>query len=284
MTHDHFIIKHAKENFSLSPEIVYTGVVKNSPDWFSISHQHEFCEILYVAGGKGEASVDGNRYSLMPGNMMILNPGVWHDERSFADDPLYLIFLGIKNFQVSGLESSCLLPPKTNAVIYCGEFKEKMDLYFGDLLSESSNQAEYYQIFTRSLVRAIVVLIMRLLSIGVEDTNQLTKECEKIKEYLDMNFTQPLTLEELSEHLNVSKHYLSHIFKEQTGFSPIKYITNKRMNYACDLLLRTDLPISEISAKAGYDNPLYFSQMFKKKKGVSPSEYRNNLTGKQPRI
>ena len=273
MAHEHFYVKRSERESLVQPELIYTGLLEDAPNWFNIQHSHDFCEILYVAGGAGEAILEGKKFRLAPGDLVVVNPGTLHEERSDAKAPLRLIFLAIRDFAVPGLPAGCLSQEKYR-VLSCGEDRYKMDIYLRELLQETSSQIEFYQEISQGLVSALLVLVMRLIRINPEDEAALSQECQKIKEYLDQNFTSPITLDSLSETVYISKHYLSHLFKEQTGVSPIKYLTSKRMEKACELLSETELPVSEVSKAVGYENPLYFSQVFKRIYGISPVKYR----------
>ena len=273
MAHEHFYVKRPERESLAQPELIYTGLLEDAPNWFNIQHSHDFCEILYVAGGAGEAILEGKKFRLAPGDLVVVNPGTLHEERSDAKAPLRLIFLAIRDFAVPGLPAGCLSQEKYR-VLSCGEYQYKMDIYLRELLQETSSQIEFYQEISQGLVSALLVLVMRLIRINPEDEAALSQECQKIKEYLDQNFTSPITLDSLSETVYISKHYLSHLFKEQTGISPIKYLTSKRMEKACELLSETELPVSEVSKAVGYENPLYFSQVFKRVYGISPVKYR----------
>lgn len=273
MAHEHFYVKRSERESLVQPELIYTGLLEDAPNWFNIQHSHDFCEILYVAGGAGEAILEGKKFRLAPGDLVVVNPGTLHEERSDAKAPLRLIFLAIRDFAVPGLPAGCLSQEKYR-VLSCGDYRYKMDIYLRELLQETSSQIEFYQEISQGLVSALLVLVMRLIRINPEDEAALSQECQKIKEYLDQNFTSPITLDSLSETVYISKHYLSHLFKEQTGISPIKYLTLKRMEKACELLSETELPVSEVSKAVGYENPLYFSQVFKRIYGISPVKYR----------
>ena len=273
MAHEHFYVKRSERESLVQPELIYTGLLEDAPNWFNIQHSHDFCEILYVAGGAGEAILEGKKFRLAPGDLVVVNPGTLHEERSDAKAPLRLIFLAIRDFAVPGLPAGCLSQEKYR-VLSCGEYRYKMDIYLRELLQETSSQIEFYQEISQGLVSALLVLVMRLIRINPEDEAALSQECQKIKEYLDQNFTSPITLDSLSDTVYISKNYLSHLFKEQTGVSPIKYLTSKRMEKACELLSETELPVSEVSKAVGYENPLYFSQVFKRIYGISPVKYR----------
>ena len=92
--------------------------------------------------------------------------------------------------------------------------------------------------------------------------------------YLNKHFFEKLDLAVCAKMLHLSIGRFSHIFKECIGVSPYAYIINLRMKMAAELLALSNLPISEVAYKAGFDNPLYFSRMFKKQYGVSPSDFR----------
>ena len=235
MAHEHFYVKRSERESLVQPELIYTGLLEDAPNWFNIQHSHDFCEILYVAGGAGEAILEGKKFRLAPGDLVVVNPGTLHEERSDAKAPLRLIFLAIRDFAVPGLPAGCLSQEKYR-VLSCGEYRYKMDIYLRELLQETSSQIEFYQEISQGLVSALLVLVMRLIRINPEDEAALSQECQKIKEYLDQNFTSPITLDSLSETVYISKHYLSHLFKEQTGIYPIKYLTLKRIEKACELL------------------------------------------------
>lgn len=99
----------------------------------------------------------------------------------------------------------------------------------------------------------------------------------KAKEYIKTNYGKPITLEDLSMELNLSPQYFSKLFKEETGENFIDYLTGIRIKIAKDLLKRDDLSIKEICYQIGYNDPNYFSRIFKKIVGVTPTEYRENL-------
>lgn len=96
-----------------------------------------------------------------------------------------------------------------------------------------------------------------------------------IKDYIDENYHQAINLDTLAEASFSSKSYISHQFKKDIGMSPIDYLIRKRIEVARDLLLNTTDTVTEVARQTGYDNPLYFSTLFKKYAGMSPTAYRN---------
>lgn len=96
------------------------------------------------------------------------------------------------------------------------------------------------------------------------------------KEYIDSHYTDvSCTLSLIAKNIHVSPGYLSSIFKETMGTKFINYLTDQRIRKAGELLLQTDMMIYEVSTRVGYENPTYFSTIFRKSTGMSPQEYRS---------
>lgn len=99
----------------------------------------------------------------------------------------------------------------------------------------------------------------------------------KAKAYIDENFSRDLSLDDVSRAVNISPYYFSKLFKEESGENFIEYLTRVRIAYAKKLLHDPALSIKEICMMSGYSDPNYFSRIFKKQEGVTPSEYREGL-------
>ena len=97
---------------------------------------------------------------------------------------------------------------------------------------------------------------------------------KKAKEYIKANYSKQLTLEDVSREINISPQYLSKLFKEETGENFIDYLTGIRIKIAKSLLEDSDMSIKEICYNIGYSDPSYFSRIFKKIMGVTPTEYK----------
>jgi YesN/AraC family two-component response regulator len=96
----------------------------------------------------------------------------------------------------------------------------------------------------------------------------------QIREYIKEHFDQSLDIGTLATRLNICPSYFFQIFRDHTGCSPIAYLTQFRIERACDLLYTTNLGIKTIAVNVGYDDPQYFSRVFKKLIGRPPKEYR----------
>ncbi len=128
---------------------------------------------------------------------------------------------------------------------------------------------------TKNFLTFNIKNIMQKIKNLQEDT--VVRSVNKAKLYINENYDKKLTLNEVARHVNVSSHYLSHIFKEVTKKSFKSYVIETKINNAQRLLLNTDLTIYQISYKVGYNDPNYFSRIFKKVVGESPVDYRKGV-------
>lgn len=95
--------------------------------------------------------------------------------------------------------------------------------------------------------------------------------------YINANYSGRISLEELAKRSGYSKSRFSHIFSEITGTTPIRYQNDIRLKVSCEMLVSTDYPVSQIAIECGFNDPLYYSKIFKKKYGISPSAYRQKM-------
>lgn len=105
-----------------------------------------------------------------------------------------------------------------------------------------------------------------------ESASELYVRCAR--SIVQTNLFRRLSVEELADSLGVSQPYLYRIFLQHCGCSPKQYIDKQKLQKACILLQKTEMPITEIACSVGFDDPLAFSAFFKRSVGVSPSRYR----------
>ena len=111
--------------------------------------------------------------------------------------------------------------------------------------------------------------------IKIEDAKaeiKLTKS--DIIKFINEHISEPITLSTVSEKVNLTKEYVSHIFKKETGKTVTDYINERKMIIAKEMILGSHYELYEISERMGYDNYSYFSKLFKKQFGASPSAMR----------
>lgn len=124
----------------------------------------------------------------------------------------------------------------------------------------------------------LLILIHRALNTRPRGKNlSLMQEMDAAVKYFHQNYNKPISIEEfaISRHMSIS--WFIRNFKEYTNSTPAQYLLSLRISNAQTLLETTSYNIAEIAEIVGYDNPLYFSRLFKKQCGLSPSEFRKQL-------
>lgn len=110
----------------------------------------------------------------------------------------------------------------------------------------------------------------------IEENKGNNREIQKVLEYINENITKNISLEEAAKVANMSPFYLSKLFKKETEVNFVSYVSMKKIQKAKEWLVNTDEPIGNIAMELGYNEPNYFSKVFKKVEGVTPTSYRKN--------
>jgi AraC-like DNA-binding protein len=154
----------------------------------------------------------------------------------------------------------------------------KYEFYFRSLVEEMSEDRQYSQLMVKYWARLILIDILRLANISEAKfvTNAIFT---RIHQYLSTHFAEIESMDQICEELNVSKYYLSHVFKNYMGMPPMQYIATKRISHAKKLLQETDLTASAIGEMCGYKDHVLFFKAFKKQEGVTPGEFRRKTGG-----
>ncbi len=269
----HYTVNKTSTGFS-NARILYAGELKKTSHWKEQLHSHSFCEIVFVKSGSGLLHTKSKDISVTKGDLLIYNPETIHSESCSENEELELYFCGIDCLHLKNKSENTLLGENDCPVFHTGLLEQDFEKYFSDLIREVQNKSYYYDEISRALVKIILNLILRLLAMNDQE-NFKTNECYRFaRKFIDENYTKIESIEEICKNLFVSRYYLTHLFKEYSGMSPIQYIIAKRMEKAKNLLATTSLPIQEISLQSGYEEVSSFLKTFKKLENMTPSEYR----------
>ncbi len=149
----------------------------------------------------------------------------------------------------------------------------------GRLLSlEDVQRLDYARVIfqSKNLLAAdeVAPLLKRTLS-GTGRVPQPTSTLVKrALAYLHQNYGQPISRHDIAQAIGVSENYLSLIFRQELGLSPLEYLTRFRIQQAKELLRNSEIPVTDIANQVGFDDPAYFSRVFHKQVGRSPRAYR----------
>ncbi|MBI9108161.1 MAG: helix-turn-helix domain-containing protein [Spirochaetales bacterium] len=197
---------------------------------------------------------------------------------------IHLLITDIKMPIMDGLaliEELYFTRPEISVIILSGydEFSyAKRAIHFGvkDYILKPVSKKELYGALER--LEIILDKNNQLLSDDIADYNSgsaAEELCGKIVEYLKLRYTDNISIAELSDSFNLNPTYLSRVFKQITGRTPTRFLTDLRINEARRLLTeQPELEVKEVAVKLGFSDQGYFSRLFKKETGKNPLEYR----------
>ena len=187
------------------------------------------------------------------------------------------LHIGIKNFTLQGLPRNTF--PHKSPILNLGRHQQNVLQIAWRLLEELYQDAPETLVLRKILVSEMLVHILR----GLDDTNErqptfLSSRQQRQQKivndtiyFLENHFKEEITLEQLAQAQFVSPAYLSRLFKEIVGESPINYLIKLRLKEAKHLLKTTPLTIKQIAQATGYQDAYHFSKSFKKQFGIAPS-------------
>lgn len=174
------------------------------------------------------------------------------------------------------LDANGIVPDKVYTI--SEERMQSVRRDFGILFREFMLRRSAYREMTASVLASLMVRLGRAVASDSTDSesNGLRKRLEHSAAYIHSHYTENLSVTELAEMEHLSESRFRDIFREAFGAPPGEYIINLRISHACELLLTTDLNVSETAEICGYTDVLYFCRLFRRKMGVTPAGYRKN--------
>ena len=139
-------------------------------------------------------------------------------------------------------------------------------------------QRANYDDIIKLYLHHILLTINRYIKESREIKNDTINDIERAVHYFNENYTKPISIEQYAEEHLMSVNWFIHSFKSVMKVPPMQYISSLRIAAAKGYLENSNKSIAEIAAAVGYENALYFSRIFKKRTGMTPSEYKQRGT------
>lgn len=232
------------------------------------ANKNDFC-IIYVVGGTCFVTEKHKTYTAPGGSVIIYQP---HEHREYTfnrEENLkfyYIFFNGSEChdlIKLFGISDTRTIHVKDSA---------SLENSFQSLVDEFRLKLPYYEHTCSAYLLNILSLIGRKIQhVDTENKNTRMREiCLKMQS----QYYENLSISSYADSCNLSESRFSHLFKEEIGCSPIHYLINIKIEKAKELLIKTDLTVSQISEAVGMRNQNYFSRIFKKQTSQSPTEYK----------
>lgn len=230
-------------------------------------------KIHFVHKGKGLVRVGSETHHLTAGQGFLIFPHVISYYEADRDEPWTYSWIGFRGAQVDSILSRTRLTPEHP--VFPMDWKVMPHMY--EHLTEANSHESNRDIQIKAnLYEFMSALITAIPASPVSDTqpHKVDSYIIQTMEYIHAHYYESISIEQLSSLVKLERKYFSAIFKEATGMPPQQYLLQYRMDKACDLLEKSSYTIGEIASSVGYPDPLSFSKMFKRLKGVSPKQLR----------
>jgi AraC-like DNA-binding protein len=228
-------------------------------------------QILYIAGGKAHFYLPDGEQAACEGEAFLYPPGCPQRYGYFLNEKPDVYWLHFSGTQAGDLMKKAGLPELT--VFHTGVHSD-CALLFDRIIRELQLCGLYCQETASSHAQALIYLLARGMKEKAGPKSAAGPEIQQLVEWIHRHPEESLPITDYARRASMSVSNFIRRFKAHTGLPPQQYITRFRMSHAKELLASSQLPITDIARIVGYDNPLYFSRMFKKETGVSPRAYR----------
>jgi len=276
------------DNFN--PKMLYTFTEKYNDKSTINYHCHDFLSIIYILTGTCTYNISGVPHKVKKGDLLVFNPNIYHGKVLTEGSEIYEFQLGFENFHIRGLLPNHFLEDSVSPIINVANYESELLKFCSDVLSEQRKNQP-------SLELALKALGIKLLSILFNATSESSTLKEKgilnlenydkttivntVLEFINDNYMYSLSLDAISQNMYLSPVYISKIFKESTGDSPINYLIKLRLSKAKELLETGEQPVNKVSLAVGYSDVYHFSKLFKKYYGCPPSKLKRKLDNTQ---
>lgn len=267
----------ANKPVRLPPYGVYVYESKHRDGDVVDVHHHDIFQILYALDGEGRIAIEDRTVEAARDQVVYLTPGTQH--AVVSDTRLTLLVLA---FDAGVVEAFTRLVPAAAEPLARSFAQKPGALHGGDWrnllrrLLHEQGRAEQDPLggaaVKITLLNILHLLLRTVLAAPAADANTL--RAERIRKEIDAHYFQPFSLEALAAKMGISSRYVNEIFKEQYGVTPVRYLTEVRIDLAKKLLAETDKDIVSVCFEVGYDTLSTFYRTFKNRVRLSPNQYR----------
>lgn len=281
--------------FTCEPAVSFLSAGKfiSSSEWTHMNRTIDSYEILIGVKGNIYLQEGATKYTLHPGDILLLYPGLNHfgyKNSNTGDSFYWLHFIVQSDFEILSQEDfkPAMTLMKNNPFIRMNEDKIILPKFLSDVNSDRITvlihqllhvyKSPYYtkkmaDFITSSLL--IEITNEYMLKMNEDAVENLNSKMSKILNWIKINSHTNFRIEKMADELSYNKDYLSRYFKKNMGMSIKDYLVFLRLNLAKKYIFETNLTIKEIAYKVGFNDYNYFIKVFKKQEGITPAHFRN---------
>lgn len=228
-------------------------------------------QLLYIASGQAFFTLPEGKIKVPAGNMVLYAPRSFQQYAYYLEDQPEVYWVHFTGALAKELLEEAGF--SKGSVLHTGispSYSER----FLSIIRELQVPRPCHRELSALYLQELFLLLKRQRKEAGLKKSEMQKEMDELIHFFHENLSSSIHIGECAKALHMSTSWLIRSFRQYTGLSPGQYLTSIRIKKAGELLESTSLRLGEIGAIIGYDNPLYFSRIFKKQTGLSPSEYR----------
>ncbi|MGM9769015.1 MAG: AraC family transcriptional regulator [Candidatus Cryptobacteroides sp.] len=231
-------------------------------------------QLLYITEGRGALITEhGGKFDIRAGDMFLIFPGEKH---TYYPDPATgwsEYWIGFNGTNVDSRTSQGFFSPAKP--VYNVGYNESIIELYREAITTAKHQESYFQQLLAGIVNHLLgLMFMSGRNNRMSHDNHEKSIVNKARAYMQENVESDLRMPEVAGYVGISYSRFRSIFKKYTGLSPAQYFIDLRIHRAKEMLRSTSASIKEISIILQFENPEYFATQFKKKTGISPTEFR----------
>lgn len=236
----------------------------------SIGRRINEYQMVYIPAGRGSLEMNGKTYAVEPGSLFLLFPDVRH---AYHPDPATgwtEFWVGFRGSQVDAMLANGIISP--DKPFYQLGHQARLISGFQTIFEQVKLQSPLYQFRVCAEVLRLLAETLSIERLSIQPTRS-QKIVERAKSFIEENISSVFDLNGLAAEARLSLPNLNEVFKSYTGMTPYQYCIHAKINRAKEILASGETSVKSISLQLGFDDPYYFSRLFKKKTGVSPSQW-----------
>lgn len=262
----------------------YDRLSKDGPHASSFScHWHETIELLYFTQGETLIKCNSLEITARKGDLIVVNSNELHQGTCLTDSSDYYCIIFdtalLQGRSPDTCEAKYINPILTNRILFKNKVendKQVSNLIYEFIKEYESKELGYELAVKATLYRLLVILLRNYVQLILTPKEydfriMNLKRFNGVLEYIENNYTEKITIDQLCSMVNISRFHFCRVFKSITGKSLVEYLNQLRISYAETLLKNEDVNITEAAMASGFNDTNYFSRIFKKYKHKAPS-------------
>lgn len=257
--------------------IVSMGMFDNVPSHYMHRPRTEDYLMMLVTRGKGHVHSESQQRHVAAGDLVLLDQGPEQAYGSDVHDPWAILWVHFKGPAAEDyFRRMRQSPPFGGRIVGQMGLDARIQRRFEEMITSSRWAGHDEALLETCLLHGLLGLIICRLNqpVSPQPTQGRQEDLAQVLGYIDDHLQQPLTAGQLAKAGSMSTRQLTRLFTRQFDRSPMAYVQHRKAQQAAMLLSQTDMPIKQIAQAVGCDDPYYFSRMFSKTMGQSPTAYR----------